>query len=75
VLKSFGLIGRAEQVLPGWAAVFVIFYPENVVDGRRVYFITAHPGALRAAKRGRRSATLLVPPAENPPPGHQEALG
>jgi hypothetical protein len=59
-LTSFGLIGRAEQLLPGWAAVFVIFYPDNVVDGRRVYFVTTHPGALRAAKRGRRSATLLV---------------
>ena len=68
VLKSFGIIGRVEEVLPGWAAVFIIFYPENVVDGRRVHFVTTHPGALRAAQRGRRSATLLVPPADNDRP-------
>jgi hypothetical protein len=62
VLRSFGLIGRAERLLPGWAAVFVIFYPENSVDGRRVYFVTDSVAALRAAKRGHRSATLLIPP-------------
>jgi hypothetical protein len=45
---------------PGWAAVFAIFFPDDVVDGRRVHFVT-DPAIVRAGRDGRRSAALLVP--------------
>jgi hypothetical protein len=50
--------------------VFTIFYPDNVVAGRRVYFVDDNPDTLAAAQRGRRTRTLLVPqrPAGAPPP-------
>jgi len=52
------------RVFPGLAAVFVVFFPENTVAGRRVFFVVADP-ALRAATRGRRTTSLIVgPPAE-----------
>ncbi len=47
---------------PGWAAVYVIFYPGETVDGRPVYFIEADAPTREAAKRGRRTRDLLVPP-------------
>jgi hypothetical protein len=45
---------------PGRAALFVIFYPDNTVDGRRVYFVEPNPVRLRQAPRGRRTGTLFV---------------
>ncbi len=48
---------------PGWAAIFVIFFPDNVVDGRRVYFVTEEDAAL-AGRAGQRTATLLLTPEE-----------
>ena len=47
-------------MFPGWAAVFTIFYSDNTVDGRTVYFIDNSPGALGAALHGRRTRTLVV---------------
>jgi hypothetical protein len=44
---------------PGWAGVFAIFFPENRVDGHRIYFVTADPAVLAAARGGRRSQELL----------------
>jgi hypothetical protein len=46
---------------PGWAAVYAIFSPEDVLDGRRVHFVT-DPAIVRAGRDGRRSAALLVAP-------------
>jgi hypothetical protein len=37
---------------PGSPALFVIFHPDNVVDGRRVHFVTSDPRILRAAAKG-----------------------
>ena len=46
---------------PGWAAAFVIFFPDDTVEGRRVRFTTSNQEALAGARDGRRSATVLVP--------------
>jgi hypothetical protein len=60
--------GPRPGAFPGWAAVFVLFYEDNVVGGRRVHFIVPDPRTLAAAAASpsRRVATLLVPAA---PPG------
>jgi len=53
---------------PGWAGVFIIFFPDNVVDGRQVFFIEREPSVIEAHRGGRRTATLLIPPSQVPPP-------
>jgi hypothetical protein len=61
--QSLGRIfAKRQDIFPGWAGVFVIFYPDNVVDGKPVFFVTSDPKLLRAAQKGRRMATLLVEP-------------
>jgi hypothetical protein len=64
--QSLGPIFVSRQdIFPGWAGVFVIFFPDNVVDGKRVQFISADRNALSAAPEGHRTATLIVePPGE-----------
>jgi len=59
---SAGLIH--EDIFPGWAALFVIHFPENEVDGRRVYFVEWNPRRLANAQRfGRtRVSEILVVP-------------
>jgi hypothetical protein len=50
---------------PGWAALFVLTHPENVVRGRRVLFVESDPAllaALRSPEKHRRLHDLLVPP-------------
>jgi hypothetical protein len=42
--------------------LFVVFFPDNVVDGRRVFFVLRNPETLRVGRRGRRASTLLVGP-------------
>ncbi len=51
-----------QDIFPGWAGVFVIFFPDNVVDGKPVFFVTSERRALDGAQAGLRSATLLVAP-------------
>jgi hypothetical protein len=52
---------------PGWAAVFVLTYPDDVVEGRRVYFVEGDPRVLAAVRaRSGRVVRLLVAPAEAP---------
>jgi hypothetical protein len=58
-----GPLQRRMDLFPGWAGVFVIFFPENVIDGHRVYFVSA-PKVVTATRHGARTATLLV--AEQP---------
>jgi hypothetical protein len=60
--------GPRPGAFPGWAAVFILFYDDNVVGGRRVRFVVPDPRTLAAAAASpsRRVATLLVPDA---PPG------
>jgi len=53
-----------EDLFPGWAAIFVISYPENVVDGKRVYFVENDRGLRERATAARdtRIGRLLVSP-------------
>ena len=51
-------------VFPGWAGIFTIYYPDNIVDGKRVVFVEPDPLVREWAQKGRRSRTLLIPPAE-----------
>jgi hypothetical protein len=46
---------------PGHAGVFVIFHPQNRVDGRPVYFTERRSEVVAASRRGKRSAGLIVP--------------
>jgi hypothetical protein len=70
--RAMGPIFIHANAFPGWAGVFVIFFPDNVVDGRRVRFVEPRRRYFGVAKLGRRSATLLVPsvpPPSGSPPG------
>jgi hypothetical protein len=66
--KPFGAVGFVNfpnrDKFPGTAAVFAIFYPENVVAGHPVVFTSDDPLVLNGARGGRRSATLIreLPP-------------
>ncbi len=47
---------------PGWAAIFTIYYPDNVVDGKRVYFVTDDPMVVTETSNGKRTRGLFVGP-------------
>jgi len=49
-----------SRLFPGWAGAFIVFFPDDTVEGRRVHFTTSDEEALAGARKGRRSATLLV---------------
>ncbi len=66
---STDLVWLPRDRFPGWAGVFAIFFPENVVDGRRVFFVSQSVDAMRAARHGRRGATLFVGPSALPDEG------
>jgi hypothetical protein len=51
---------RNPKTFPGWAAAFAIFFPSNVVEGRRVFFVEADPEVFAVTRNGRRTATLIV---------------
>lgn len=55
-----------QEVFPGWAGVFTLFFRSNVVDGRRVYFVVPDPKVIAAHRSGKRTADLLVSPASAP---------
>jgi hypothetical protein len=57
------ILGRLD-LFPGLAAVFAIYFPENVVAGRRVFFVEEDPKVLAAARQGRRTKTFVVGPEE-----------
>jgi len=59
--REFAHVLMKPTLFPGWAAVFTIFFPENTVDDRRVYFVEPDDATRAAAARGRRTAALLVP--------------
>lgn len=40
--------------------VYVIFFPSNVADGHRVYFTERNSAVVDAARKGRRTADLIV---------------
>lgn len=58
------LMIRNPQLFPGWAAAFAIFFPDNVVDGRRVFFVVPDAEVRAAARNGKRTSTLVVAPEE-----------
>lgn len=51
-----------QSFVPGWAAAFTIFYPDNVVDGRRIEFVESARYIIAAHQHGRRIGRVLVPP-------------
>ncbi len=64
--RLFAPLPLPPTMFPGWAGAFAIFYPDNTVDGRPIYFVESSPVTRARAQRGRRTRTLIVPP---PPPG------
>lgn len=64
--QAVGLFAQPE--FPGWAGVFVGFFPHNTVDGKRVYFVDQNERTV-ATFRMRpqtRIASVLVSPSEVP---------
>lgn len=62
--KPFAGAGWGHESIPGLAAVFLIHFPENLVDGRRVYFSEKDPDRLAYWRRvgGQRLRDLLIAP-------------
>ena len=69
--RPFGGVGplmiKRTDLFPGLAGVFAVYFPDTVVDGRRVFFVLADPDALEAARLGRKSARFVLAPGEEPP--------
>jgi hypothetical protein len=66
---SIGWAGAGNPaVFPRWAAVFVILYPDNTVEGRRVWFVESNRAVVQAARAlsGSRASRLLVEPGQAP---------
>jgi hypothetical protein len=61
-----GFSGATRRTFPGWAAIFMITEPANVVRGRRVHFVESDPAVIDAYRAWpeRRTASLLVGPDE-----------
>jgi hypothetical protein len=60
--RAIGPLYVHNQVtFPGWAALYTIFFPANVVDGKHVYFTVDETLVVSVAKRGKRTADLIVP--------------
>jgi len=55
-----------ELRFPGLAALYAIYFPDDVVDGRRIFFVESDPKVFAATRTGRRSATLVVAPEAVP---------
>jgi hypothetical protein len=53
---------RIPRSFPGWAGVFVIYFPENTIDGRTVRFIGRGDDTALAQQRGGRIAEVLPQP-------------
>lgn len=75
--KSIGmLLVTVPYRFPGWAAIFAVYFPDNVVDGRRVRFLERDPVVVQWAEKGPRTAGLLLtyekvgrtPPEPETPP-------
>jgi hypothetical protein len=66
-LAAFGWLPNTTERPPGLAALFVIAFPRDTVDGREVRFVEPNPQVReRAWRRGGRAAALLV---ATPPQG------
>src|SRR5262249_30461683 len=49
--QPFGLSRGFANVYPGWAGMFVVFFPDNTVDGRPVRFLVSEDDWQRAQER------------------------
>jgi len=58
--KPFGASLYFPALMPGWAGLFVIFSPEDTIDGRPVRFLVSEDDWERARARGGRIAGLVV---------------
>src|SRR5262249_60881336 len=60
---------QIAMFFPGTVGLFMLFEPGNVVDGRRVYFVSSDPKLLAQREAGGRLASLLLPAGACPPSG------
>jgi hypothetical protein len=58
--RPFGLSRGFASVYPGWAGMFVVFFPDNTVDGRPVRFLVSEDDWQRAQARDGRIAALVT---------------
>ena len=65
-IEPVGLLG-----VPGSLGVFVLYYPGEVLEGRRVRFVTLDPKLLALRDAGGRAGRLVVLPDECPPQAEQ----
>lgn len=56
--QPFGAL-TLPQLFPGWAGLFVIHFPDDVVDGRPVRFVVSEEDWVRIQARGGRIASLV----------------
>jgi hypothetical protein len=55
------------NAFPGTAGAFVVYYPDNVVNGHRVRFAERNPEIIEWYSKGRRTADLFVAVGESVP--------
>ena len=60
--------GNDPAEFPGWAAVLMISQPEDVVDGRPIYFVEPRPRVLAMARAAahKRIGRLIIAPGQVP---------
>jgi len=60
--RAVDFAGANPGVFPGWAAVFVAYFPNDIVEGRRVCFVEESPPVLEQvrARKGSRTADMLI---------------
>lgn len=58
--QPFGLSHGFPSMFPGWAGMFVVFFPDNTVDGRPIRFVVSEDDWQRAQARGGRIAALVT---------------
>jgi hypothetical protein len=58
--QPFGLSRGFASVFPGRAGMFVVFFPDNTVDGHPVRFMVSEDDWQRAQARGGRIAALVT---------------
>jgi len=56
------LLIHRPDLFPGLAGVFALYFPQPVVDGRRVFFVIWDRDTLVAAKHGRKTGSFVVGP-------------
>jgi hypothetical protein len=59
---------KRTDLYPGLLAVFTVYFPDHVVDGRRVFFVVDDLDILDAARRGRKTGAFVVASGDSHPP-------